>query len=121
MTMSNIQRQHNKYEPLFDFVTVASVQKIESGSDQREGFRSRTPAPPPFSSMNAPAYRHLFRAFAPPREPHSHPATVLWNEFYASLFERPHKSLDGAILRAEFAGVGLEPLNTRQGHSGRLC
>jgi len=76
----------------------------------------------PAPAINATlAYRHLFRAFAPLREPHSRSATVLRNELYASLFERPHKSLDRAILRAEFAGVGLEPLNTRQGHSGRLC
>ena len=67
------------------------------------------------------AHRHLLRTFAPLREPHARTTTVLRDELYASLFERPHKSLDGAILRAEFAGVGLEPLNTRQGHSGRLC
>jgi hypothetical protein len=67
------------------------------------------------------AYRHLFRAFAPLREPHARSTTILRNELHAGLFKRPHNSLDGATLCTELAGLGLEPLNTRQRHPGRLC
>jgi hypothetical protein len=49
---------------------------------------------PAFQSTSAPAinatlaYRHLFRAFAPLREPHSRSSAILGNKLDAGLFER---------------------------------
>ena len=52
-------------------------------------FSSRTPGPPPFSSMNSPpAHWHLFGASSALREPQTHTAAVLRYELDTSSFKR---------------------------------